>query len=111
MDFLLQLPGPESSAADVMLLAMAKLHDALEECDARLLLQVHDELVLEAPEENASEVAELVRQYMTSAFRELFPDAPILGLVDIAIRSCWAKPDTALPQVRPPRLAGCGWPP
>ena len=35
----------QSSAADVMLLAMARVHAALEGLDARLLLQIHDELV------------------------------------------------------------------
>ena len=33
-----------------MLLAMAKVHAALEGLDARLLLQIHDELVVECAE-------------------------------------------------------------
>ena len=37
----------QSSAADVMLIAMARVHAALEGRDARLILQVHDELVIE----------------------------------------------------------------
>ncbi len=29
---------------------------------------------------------------MTAAYLELFPDAPVLELVDVATRKCWAKP-------------------
>ena len=53
MDLLLQLSRSRSSAADVMQLAMARVHAALEGSDARLILQVHDELVVEAPEDTA----------------------------------------------------------
>ena len=82
----------QSSAADVMSLAMAKVHAALEGIDARLILQIHDELLVECAEALAPEVEELLTQHMTAAYLELFPDAPTLKLVDVATRKCWAKP-------------------
>jgi DNA polymerase I len=82
----------QASAADVVMLAMVKVHAALEHLDARLLLQVHDELLVESAEELAPEVERLLVQHMTGAWLELFPDAPVLKLVDVASRKCWAKP-------------------
>jgi DNA polymerase I len=75
-----------------MMRAMVLVHAALEGLDARLLLQVHDELVIECAEGIADEVAALLERHMTAAWVELFPDAPINGLVDVASRPCWAKP-------------------
>ncbi len=56
----------QGTAADIMKKAMAKIPGALKEAGlkARLLLQVHDELVLEAPEEEAGTTADLVRYIM-----------------------------------------------
>jgi DNA polymerase-1 len=48
---------------------MIQLHDRLSKnYRARILLQVHDELVLEAPEEEIEEVRNLVIDTMSSAF-------------------------------------------
>jgi DNA polymerase-1 len=59
----------QGSAADIIKIAMVRLDRALAEAGsrARLLLQVHDELVLEAPEEEVAEVSALVRRVMEGA--------------------------------------------
>lgn len=59
----------QGSAADLIKIAMARIHRALkvEHPEAHLLLQVHDELVLEAPEAEAEAVAALVKGHMESA--------------------------------------------
>ena len=56
----------QGSAADIIKLAMlAVAHDAeLKRLDARLLLQVHDELLLEVPTEAAAAVGERVAALM-----------------------------------------------
>jgi len=56
----------QGTAADVLKLAMVAVHARLtaEHPNARLLLTVHDELVLEVPEAEAPAVAELVRHEM-----------------------------------------------
>ncbi len=59
----------QGSAADLIKIAMARIHRGLGEgkLAARLLLQVHDELVLECPEAEVAEVSRLVRHHMESA--------------------------------------------
>ena len=53
----------QGTAADIIKVAMIRIHDRLREegRSARLVLQVHDELLLEAPETETSAVKELVR--------------------------------------------------
>ena len=60
----------QGSAADLMKLAMIRVHGALKRArpSARLLLQVHDELVLECPAGEAEAVSELVRAEMEGCF-------------------------------------------
>jgi len=58
----------QGTAADIMKLSMLRVDKALREHfpDARLLLQVHDELIVECPEEIADEIAKLVSNEMAS---------------------------------------------
>jgi DNA polymerase-1 len=60
----------QGTAADIMKLAMLKLPAALVQAglQARLLLQVHDELVLECPQAQLVPTAALVRQVMEDAY-------------------------------------------
>jgi DNA polymerase-1 len=60
----------QGSAADLMKLAMIRVHAALKRRrpSARLLLQVHDELLLECPAGEAEAVSELVRAEMEGCF-------------------------------------------
>ena len=59
----------QGTAADLMKIAMIDVDRALSASgsDARLLLQVHDELVLEVPEAELKSVTELVVQNMENA--------------------------------------------
>jgi DNA polymerase-1 len=59
----------QGSAADIMKMAMLKVAAVIKERfpEARLLLQVHDELILEAPEAIAPAVAAAVEEAMASA--------------------------------------------
>ncbi len=56
----------QGTAADLIKLAMIRVHKALSEKfpSAKLILQVHDELIVECPEELAQQVAELVSRQM-----------------------------------------------
>ena len=59
----------QGGAADIVKLAMQRIAAALKEraLDARLLLQVHDELVVEAREDIVPEVADLMKKIMEDA--------------------------------------------
>ncbi len=59
----------QGTAADIIKLAMLRVEDALERegLQARLVLQVHDELIVECPMEEAMTVTSLVTREMESA--------------------------------------------
>jgi len=59
----------QGTAADLIKLAMIRIDTLLEGRQTRMLLQVHDELVLEAPPDEAAEVARLVKHEMESVAR------------------------------------------
>jgi DNA polymerase I len=65
----------QGTAADLIKLAMIRIHDDLGEraLDAKLLLQVHDELVLEVPDEEGDEVREIVTAGMEGAMELAVP--------------------------------------
>ncbi|WP_370814823.1 DNA polymerase I [Butyricicoccus pullicaecorum] len=59
----------QGTAADIIKIAMLRVRDRLkaEGFEARLILQVHDELILEAPEHEAERAAALLREEMEHA--------------------------------------------
>jgi len=56
----------QGTAADIIKLAMIRVHEALRQqgLAARLILQVHDELIVEAPQAEAQAVASLLKSCM-----------------------------------------------
>jgi DNA polymerase-1 len=78
----------QGTAADIIKIAMIDLHRALRErgLRTRMILQIHDELVVEAPDDEAESVKALMRQVMESAF-EL--DAPLK--VDLEAGQNWEE--------------------
>lgn len=66
----------QGTAADIIKIAMVRLHSELRQrgLASRMLLQVHDELVLEVPEAELTVVAPLVRRVMEGAYQL---DAPL----------------------------------
>ena len=65
----------QGTAADVMKLAMVAVHKRLkaENLQARLVLQVHDELIVECPESEAETVAKLLTEEMENVVRLSVP--------------------------------------
>ncbi|WP_020673832.1 DNA polymerase I [Amycolatopsis nigrescens] len=65
----------QGSAADIIKVAMLNVHRALTEAklNSRVLLQVHDELVLEVAGDERAEVESLVRKEMGSAYQLAVP--------------------------------------
>ena len=59
----------QGSAADIIRRAMIRMTPALQKADlkAKMLLQVHDELIFECPENEATATCELVKKVMTAA--------------------------------------------
>src|SRR5690625_4495045 len=65
----------QGSAADIIKKAMIDLHRKLEEeqLEARILLQVHDELILEAPKHEIEILSKIVPEMMESTVNLLVP--------------------------------------
>ena len=78
----------QGTAADIMKKAMIDVERALEQagCKSRILLQVHDELVLEVTEDERERVAELVRETMQAAASLEIP-----LLADVNFGKNWAE--------------------
>jgi DNA polymerase-1 len=66
----------QGTAADIMKIAMLRLDTALRKSGlkGRMLLQVHDELVLECPQDEQEQTVRLVQQVMEQAY---VLDAPL----------------------------------
>ncbi len=60
----------QGTAADIIKIAMIRLHKSLLErgLASRMILQVHDELVLEVPDDEVQQVSQLVKDTMEGAF-------------------------------------------
>jgi DNA polymerase I len=78
----------QGSNADIIKVAMIRIARRLREegRGARLVLQVHDELLLEVPEVEVSKVRELVREEMCGAYAL---DPPLA--VDVGVGDNWAE--------------------
>ena len=78
----------QGGAADIVKLAMLKLQQKLKESGlpAKIVLQVHDELVVETDAKLANDVGEIVREAMEDAYRL---DVPLK--VDLGIGDNWAQ--------------------
>ena len=78
----------QGTAADLIKLAMIQIHYKLrkQSLESKMLLQVHDELVFEVPENELSIMKELVKQEMEGVYKLLVP-----LVVDVSIGKNWMK--------------------
>jgi len=78
----------QGTAADILKMAMIRLNRALHKRNlkSRMTLQVHDELVLEVPEDESDTVAPLVKEIMEGALQL---DAPLK--VDVKVGVNWLE--------------------
>ncbi|GAB4423168.1 MAG: DNA polymerase I [Chloroflexi bacterium OHK40] len=79
----------QGTAADLMKIAMINVYRALQErgMATRMLLQVHDELILEAPEPEVDAVAALV----CSVMEQVYPDFSVPLGVDVESGTNWEE--------------------
>ena len=72
----------QGTAADIMKKAMLAVDDSLikEKIDAKLILQVHDELVVESNKKDSERVAEILRNSMSNAAKLLVPLEVEIGI-------------------------------
>ncbi|HHV50734.1 MAG TPA: DNA polymerase I [Clostridiales bacterium] len=76
----------QGTAADIIKIAMVKVHRRLAEegMRARLILQIHDELIVEAPEDEAEKAARILKEEMESA-----ADLSVKLVADVNVGKTW----------------------
>ena len=82
----------QGSAADIIKRAMIAMPEALasKKLDAKMLLQVHDELIFEVPEAQAQDTIKLVQTTMANAHKPAL-DLSVPLVVDARAAKSWAE--------------------
>jgi DNA polymerase-1 len=75
----------QGSAADIMKLAMVEISKKLDP-DTKMLLQIHDSLIVEAPKEKAGAVGEMMKQTMETVI-----ELPVKLRADISTGKNWGE--------------------
>lgn len=79
----------QSLNADILKIAMGKLHHKLKPYNAKLINAVHDELVFEVPDEYVEKASEIIKEEMEAAGREFLKSVPCV--VEVKIGEAWGK--------------------
>jgi DNA polymerase I len=79
----------QGSNADMTKLALIYLRNTLKNWDARTVNTVHDEIVVEAREDQAEEVQHLVEEAMVRAGQVILKEVPIVA--EAAVADYWSK--------------------
>lgn len=76
----------QGTAADIMKLAMIDLHNKIKQnkMNSKIILQVHDELVLEVPNEEVEQILQIIKQSMEGVVKLSVPLK-----VDINVSESW----------------------
>lgn len=76
----------QGTAADIMKLAMVAVDDKLQGTDSKILLQIHDSILIETPASGAEKVAEQVKDLMENVVK-----LPVHLTVDTSIGKNWGE--------------------
>ena len=65
----------QGTAADIIKIAMIRVYERLKKDfpQSKLIMQVHDELIIEAPEKDKDEIAALLKETMEGACKMAVP--------------------------------------
>ena len=85
----------QGTAADVMKAAMISIHQAIVsgKLNAKMILQVHDELVFETPHEHVQDTSQIVENLMRNAGQPHL-SLPVPLTVDVGVGSNWLDLET-----------------
>lgn len=85
--------GPQGGVGDIMRGAMLQVHrnERLKELGCHLLMQIHDELVLEVESENVEEAKGIIEEIMKNPLKDFNITFSVPLLVETAIDTVWRK--------------------
>jgi DNA polymerase-1 len=76
----------QGSAADIMKKAMVDIQQKIDGTSAKMLLQIHDSVLVECPEDDAKKIAKLLKDTMEAAYK-----LPVELTVDTQIGKNWGE--------------------
>lgn len=76
----------QGSAADIITIAMIRIHDQLNGFKSKMILQVHDELLFEIHESEIDNISEMIKKEMEEAWKLRVPLR-----VDMGMGRNWAE--------------------
>ena len=82
----------QGSASEIMRLAMIRLNDkfkTLKNTKSRILLQIHDELIFEVPNEEVKNISNIIKEEMTSVTKSDLHSFSTPLTVDVNIGDNW----------------------
>ena len=89
-NFSLNMPI-QGTAAEVMLHALSMLDREIRHLDAKIVAVVHDEVVLDVSEIDLEPTRKIIDKVMTSAWRDIYPEAECRGIVEIKSGCNWRE--------------------
>jgi DNA polymerase I len=81
----------QGGAVEVLLSELARLPEALDGLDAKLVHTVHDEIILEVADQDLEEARIALVKTMTQGMLDIFPQAPTADLVEVNAGPDWAQ--------------------
>ena len=79
----------QGTAADILKEALGRLPAALSGTEARIVASVHDEILLEVPEEHATAAAEILSRTMEDAGARFLASVPVMA--EAVVAESWAE--------------------
>ncbi|MFN8672141.1 MAG: DNA polymerase [Candidatus Sericytochromatia bacterium] len=79
----------QGTSADITKQALFLINKTFKNTETKLINTVHDEIILETPEDNALEVAKILEEKMIEAGRIYLKTVPLV--VDVHIENVWSK--------------------
>lgn len=79
----------QGTAADILKQATLLMFEPFLQSGARLIHQVHDEVVVEVPNEHIEETVDVIRESFKRAGSEMLDLVPVITNIDV--NSCWSK--------------------
>ncbi|MEC8256929.1 MAG: DNA polymerase A family protein, partial [Bacteroidota bacterium] len=76
----------QGSAADIIKIAMLRIHEKLKDYDSQMLLQVHDELVFDAKKSELYALTNMIKTEMEQAYKLQVP-----LVVDVGTGTNWLE--------------------
>ncbi len=76
----------QGTEADLMKMAMIQVQDKLAGTECKQLLQIHDSILIECPEHEADDMAEMLKTTMESVYK-----LPVKLTVDVTIGKTWGQ--------------------